>query len=82
MTRHEEIFAALGAVKGMRLRETSNKLLATAWKVDGVGRGAFFGAPRCMCFSANTVTKNAPRGHPPMAACEANSFTDLFSDRH
>jgi len=43
----------------MKLRGTNNKLLAAAWKVDGVGKGAFFGAPRCICFSANTVTKNA-----------------------
>ena len=38
MTRHEEIFAAVGAVKGMKLRGTSNKWLATAWEVGGVGR--------------------------------------------
>ena len=38
MTRHEEIFAAVGAVKGMKLRGTSNEWLATAWKVGGVGR--------------------------------------------
>ena len=38
MTRHEEIFAAVGAVKGMRLRGTSNEWLAAAWKVGEVGR--------------------------------------------
>jgi len=32
MTRHEEIFAAVGAVKGMKLRGTSNEWLANAWK--------------------------------------------------
>ena len=32
MTRNEEIFAAVGAVKGMKLRGTSNEWLATAWK--------------------------------------------------
>lgn len=37
MTRHEDIFAAVGAVKGMKLRGTSNEWLATAWKVGGVG---------------------------------------------
>ena len=30
MTRYEEIFAAVGAVKGMRLRGRSNEWLATA----------------------------------------------------
>ena len=38
MTRYEEIFAAVGAVKVVKLRGTSNKLLATAWKAGGVGR--------------------------------------------
>jgi hypothetical protein len=38
MTRHEEIFAAVGAVKGMKLRGTSNKRLAAALEVLGVGR--------------------------------------------
>ena len=38
MTRNEEIFPAVGAVKGMKLRGTNNKWLATAWKVGGVGR--------------------------------------------
>ena len=37
MTRYEEIFAAVGAVKGMRLRGTSNEWLATAGKAGGVG---------------------------------------------
>jgi hypothetical protein len=38
MTRYEEIFAAVGAVKGMKLRGTSNKWLAAALKVGGVSR--------------------------------------------
>ncbi len=38
MTRNEEIFAAVGAVKGMKLRGTSNEWLAAAWKEGGVGR--------------------------------------------
>jgi len=38
MTRHEEIFAAVGAVKGMKLRGMSNEWLATAREVSGVGR--------------------------------------------
>jgi len=38
MTRHEEIFAAVGAVKVVKLRGTSNELLATARKVGEVGR--------------------------------------------
>ena len=38
MTTYEEIFAAVCAVKGMKLRGTSNKWLANAWKVGGVGR--------------------------------------------
>jgi hypothetical protein len=37
MTRYEEIFAAVGAVKGMKLRGTSNEWLATAGKAGGVG---------------------------------------------
>jgi hypothetical protein len=37
MTRHEETFAAVGAVKGMRLRGTSNEWLATAWVGAGSG---------------------------------------------
>ena len=38
MTRHEEIFAAVGAVKGMKLRGTRNEWLATALEVGRVGR--------------------------------------------
>ena len=35
MTRNEEIFAAVGAVKVAKLRGTSNELLATAGKCVG-----------------------------------------------
>jgi len=46
MTRHEEIFAAMGAVKGLKLRGTSIEWLATALEVGGVGRQA-----GCGCFT-------------------------------